>query len=217
MKNIRIFTLIISFGITLSSFGQTPDMQIKKEKNFEKEALYGYINGGSDLFFEYGFNSLNVREVQYKGFDYTIEIYNMGTSKNAFGIYSIHIFKPLKVDYLVGFDCLSKYQLQAAVGSLYYSIVFPVGEKASSGAEEILLYLLSGEKSNNDFLPPLIAELEKPFSGRLKYARGALGLTNIDSEISEIISTINEEVIKTGIWIYTPPTGDIKYFFDADL
>ena len=51
------------------------------------------MNGGADQFLEYGVSKLVTRDVVYKGNEYTIDIYDMPTPEDAFGIYSLHIFK----------------------------------------------------------------------------------------------------------------------------
>jgi hypothetical protein len=55
----RVFLLIISFLSFTSSFAiQQDSISVKRERFFNGAALYGFMNGGSDLFLEYGFNEL---------------------------------------------------------------------------------------------------------------------------------------------------------------
>jgi hypothetical protein len=133
-----VVALIVSFTLS-AQIG----LKVIKEREFKGEALYGYMNGGSELFFEYGFESLISKEVIYNGEKYTVDIFDMDSPINAFGVYSVHIFKPKKVDYLLtninGYDCLTTYQIQAAIKDLYISITFNSGETAAKGGEELLL------------------------------------------------------------------------------
>lgn len=155
------------------------DVNIKREREFTGTALYGFMNGGSDLFLEYGFQSLRVIELVYQNEEYTVEIYKMPTPEDAFGIYSLHTFKCLQADSIRYFDCLSAYQLQAAIGNTYFSIVFPSGsKKAKAGAEELLVFYT--DKTNNDspILPDVIKKLVPPYSGVIKYLKGELAIAN---------------------------------------
>jgi hypothetical protein len=222
-KLYRIFFLLLLSTLLASLFPIAAGGQnITRERNFEGDALYGYMNGGSDLFLEYGFVSLNVLEVNFEGFDYTVETYTMADDYAAFGIYSIHIFKPLCVDSLLcangfrGFDCLSKYQLQAAYGNRYFSIVFNAGPSAAAGAQKLLLSRIGGMAGGEGiatgediwgFLDE--AEwLKPPYSGHLKYVKGELGLSNVDDSALDKYSG----ACKTGLWIYYPPTMNVVFF-----
>lgn len=116
-----------------------------KDKTYAGTALYGYMNGGSDEYYEYGFQCLRVVTLTEGEFEYTVEMFRMDTPENAYGIYSQHTFKPLRTDALpqADHDCLSKYQLQAVKGCDYISIIFENGPEASPGAEMILSQYLS--------------------------------------------------------------------------
>ncbi len=41
---------------------QLPGLKIEKESLYDGTSLYGYIDGGSTLYFEYGFDQLVVQE-----------------------------------------------------------------------------------------------------------------------------------------------------------
>jgi hypothetical protein len=54
-----------------------------------REALYDYIDGGAELYISYGFkNALSFRYTKEGQPDVTAEIFDMGNSADAFGIYS---------------------------------------------------------------------------------------------------------------------------------
>lgn len=62
-------------------------------ESYEREGLYGYINGGSEIFLQYSFRRVDVG--RYKkgeggaGQEVTIDLYRMGSPLDAFGIFSI--------------------------------------------------------------------------------------------------------------------------------
>src|SRR5215469_7216798 len=121
-------SVILAIFCATSGFAQ---MEIKNERTFAGSALYGFMNGGADLYYEYGFKELVSREIVFKGEEFTVDIYTMETPLDAFGIYSIHAYKCLRADSLGRFDCQSKYQLQAVDGNDYVSIVFQSGSNAA--------------------------------------------------------------------------------------
>ena len=53
-----------------------------------KSDLWKYINGGAELFIMYGFQMLRYREFSKGSVEMTVEIYDMTTPLNAFGIYT---------------------------------------------------------------------------------------------------------------------------------
>ena len=54
-----LFTLSVIFLIYVESSAQ----EIKSERLFEGKGLYGYMNGGSDLYYEYNFIKLTVKGI----------------------------------------------------------------------------------------------------------------------------------------------------------
>jgi hypothetical protein len=53
------------------------------------DALYDYIDGGAELYISYGFrNAISCRYIKEGQPDVTAEIFNLGSSADAFGIYS---------------------------------------------------------------------------------------------------------------------------------
>lgn len=56
---------------------------------YEGEDLFIYINGGADIYYEYGFSSVTVQEYRNaEGGTINLEIYRMKDARGAFGIYS---------------------------------------------------------------------------------------------------------------------------------
>lgn len=178
MKKICVFLffLFLVFQLPAQKAGKP---EVKKERKFAGTALYGFMNGGSDLYLEYGFQNLSVLDVIYKGEEYTVEIYEMDTPENAFGIYSLHCFKCLEADTAGRYYCLSDYQLQFVKGKYYFSAVFPSGtEQAKKGAGEVASFFLKGKKEAVVEIPEEIRALPLPYSAKVKYLHGELSLAN---------------------------------------
>ena len=144
------------------------------------EELWGLINGGADLYLEYGLDRTLLQEVVHKKNSYRVEIYGMTGINEAFGIFSINKFNCEKTDTLVENICITPYQLQAAVGRYYFSISNQSGDKA---AQKYSLYLfeslLKKVEAENFTLPEYFQQPQfEQYQNQIKLIRGKLGLQN---------------------------------------
>jgi len=187
--NKLLLTTAFSLCCIVFCFSQ---VEVKNERVFTGTALYGFMNGGADLFYEYGFKELVSREIRYKDEDFTVDVYTMDTPLDAFGIYSIHVFKCLRTDSLGRFDCLSKYQLQAVDGNAYVSIVFPSGSDAArKSADELYrMYVADGKTAVN--IPGQLTYMVQSGSGTVKYMKGKLGVNNVQPSLAGLLDSIND-------------------------
>src|SRR5665811_1546039 len=96
---IRTFTfLAIFFVLTGLAYGQSsfpvldkndlPRAGFEGTRSFSETSLYGYIDGGAELYLEYGFDTLVVTEVTALSKDIKVEVYRMTDAEAAFGIFS---------------------------------------------------------------------------------------------------------------------------------
>lgn len=207
--------LLLLFFLPVALFAQ--DIEIKRERTFTASGLYGFMNGGTDQFLEYGVKELVVRDIVYKGENYTVEIYEMASPEDAFGIYSIHTFKCERADTLNCIDCLSPYQLQAVSGNKYISVVF---QSAKQKADEVVRKYVPMDV---DLAIPTLLNEKMPVSGRLKFLRGPLSI----SKASFSFANLMDRISYTGIWfvsakpskdyralIYLPKNSDIDVIKD---
>jgi hypothetical protein len=58
------------------------------EQKFFSSDLYEYIDGGADVYLDYGLVAMVHQDYQASSTDLTLDIYNMGAQSNAFGIYA---------------------------------------------------------------------------------------------------------------------------------
>ena len=165
-------------------------IEVKNERVFTGTALYGFMNGGADLYYEYGFKELVSREITYKGEEFTVDIFTMDTELNAFGIYSILAYKCLRADSLGQFDCLTKYQLQAVDGNAYVSIVFQSGSSAARKAADELYQMFVADGTTGIRVPNQLMYMVKSYSGTVKYLRGKLAVNNVQSSLLELLDGI---------------------------
>jgi len=74
-----------------------------KDRYYNPETLYNYINGGAELYISYGFKEVISRTYRNPGQpNLTVEIFDMVEAKNAFGVFS-HVRED--VDYSYGQGC----------------------------------------------------------------------------------------------------------------
>jgi hypothetical protein len=155
--------------------------EIVKDSTFTGDALYGHIDGGAELFFEFGFVKVDVRIVKPNNSEdeITIEIYQMADPDAALGLFlikSANLFpdKRLPIPNLV-----NNYQVSYIKGN--YCILIssasgtePLKEKMLQFGESIAVKLQDKARSGFDTLP---AAGRIPGSERL--LRGPLALQTI--------------------------------------
>ncbi|MCD8270786.1 MAG: hypothetical protein LUD46_21765 [Parabacteroides sp.] len=120
----------------------------------------------------------------------------MPTPEDAFGIYSLHVFKCQRADTLGCIDCLSPYQLQAVVGNKYVSVVFPSGSAAAkSKVDELIRHYLPMDGKDNPVFPAQLEDLF-PYSGKLKFFRGPIGISGVSTSLMHYL----DGIAYTGVW-----------------
>ena len=202
LKNVFLI-LILCFSFHL--LAQEPE--IKRERTFTGEGLYGFMNGGADLYFEYGFKTLVNRDIMYKGEAFTMDIFEMPTCNDAFGIYSIHAGRCQQADTMGMINCFSPYQLQTVIDNYYVSIVFPSGSaKAQQIATELIPHYFSAQHSSQPGIPeetgssqlgiPDDIVASPPFSGVIKYLRGPISVSGASRDLTAIL----KDTPFQGVW-----------------
>lgn len=192
----KYFIYWLSLILLVPALLSAQEVEVKREREFTGSGLYGFMNGGAEQFLEYGVSKLVARDVVFDGQEYTIEIYDMPTPEDAFGIYSLHVFRCQRADTLGCIDCLSPYQLQAVAGNKYVSVVFPSGSAAAKSKVDALIrqYLPMDGKENPAF-PALLKDIS-PYSGKLKFLRGPIGISGLSTSLMHYL----EGVAYTGVW-----------------
>lgn len=134
----------------------------------------------------------------------SIDIYEMPSPEDAFGIYSLHVLKCQRPDTLGCVNCLSPYQLQTVVGSKYVSVVFPSGtEAARRMVDELIFLYLPREGKGSPGFPEILRE-RSPYSGSLKYLRGPLSISTVSSFLTDLM----KDLPYTGIWFISEKGSD---------
>jgi hypothetical protein len=114
------------------SFSEAPQV-------FAPDNLYEYIDGAAESYLAYDFRELAVAQYQKTGSDasMTIEIYDMGSPLNAFGIYSVERYPENKIVSVGAQGYVEDEVLNFYVGGYYVKIVcFNTGDETASVLEK---------------------------------------------------------------------------------
>lgn len=157
-----------------------PGINLITTRHFDQNGLWGYINGGADLYLEYGFEQLAVHDISLEGSVFKADIFRMSSPQAAFGIFSASRFRCVAAGLHYYHDCLTPYQYIAAKGRFYVSVSNTNGspedqEKTLSIGKAILKKIDAVALQR-----PAIFEneiLSKNLNG-LKLVHGPLGLQN---------------------------------------
>jgi len=186
MKSLALLLMVVSQQgtdpdrITLRN-GDIPGVDVRQTQHYDGVSLTGYINGGAELYREYGFRTLTVQEVRIAGGgELTVECYRMRSPAAAFGIFSVSRFgcEPPDTAFLV--SCGSPFQLQLVARDLYVRIQNGSGTAAMQEfSRRIARRIVDRAGQELPALPPLFTHpLLRPFASGTKRIEGPLGLQN---------------------------------------
>lgn len=157
-----------------------PGGKILRQSYFNGTELWGHIDGGADLYLEYGFDKLLFQDVVWHSYSFRVEYYRMIDEESAFGIFSVSNYKCSFADTLTKYICITPYQVQSALGRFYISIA---NEKGTPEAQKLTIQLfemiLSKNKEHiyslpNDFISAF--NINEPVN--FKLIKGKLGIQN---------------------------------------
>ncbi len=169
-----------------------PDAAIGNPKTYSRTSLFGYINGGAELYLEYGFSGAHVNEIRLKGGIYTVEIYRMNGPEEAFGIFSVSRFRCSSTPSFSPYSCQTPYQLQLCTGSFYISISNNTGSPTDSAVSlrigESIVNRIKEEPANvADYLPGISHET---INREAVLVKGELGIANGAPDLAEYFGEI---------------------------
>jgi len=151
-------------------------------QEFEGEDLYIYIDGGAEIYEEYGFARVVVQDYKSTaGKSISLEIFEMKTAAAAFGMFTFKRSGQGKSLALGGGGELEAYYLNFWKGRFLVTLT---GFDGSEGTVEGLLSIgraVAAKLPNGGEAPGLVAALpaEGLRPGSVKYLKGLLGLNNV--------------------------------------
>jgi hypothetical protein len=142
--------------------------------------LWGYMDGGADLYFEYGFVKLCVQEIKFADEKFTVRIFEMSDSEAAFGIWSVNHSKCDSSDIFNNFLCRTKYQVQFAKGRYYISVISESGSRKAQVSGYLVARTLNEKIKEKEFKIPkeFVSDELSLYTINLKFIKGELGLKN---------------------------------------
>ncbi len=182
-----IFILIFSYGLgraqdpyPLVQDNDLPDWKVSDTRFYSGEALYRYIDGGAEIYFEYGFDRVAVQKfIQEKsGQELQVEIFRMSDSLAALGIFTYFRRQCRPTPSLSLYFCDTPFQLIFARGNYYVSITNFKGDSlAGKNSRQLARKLLARIPGTDPTLPgffnnPILAGA----LNKLIFVRGPLGL-----------------------------------------
>jgi hypothetical protein len=149
-------------------------------ERYEKEGLYGYIDGGAELFLQYGFLSLDIGRFKLNSSgsqkEVTLEVYRMDSSLDAFGIFSIRRDGGEKVSKAVGTpNWYSKTQAGLVKDDFFINIVgLGTTEEDLEQWAAWIERRIEGPTADSKFVPLGWLPAESLISGTERYIKGEL-------------------------------------------
>ncbi|PKP10121.1 MAG: hypothetical protein CVU09_08315 [Bacteroidetes bacterium HGW-Bacteroidetes-4] len=146
---------------------------------YASDELYFLINGGADLYLEYGFKEVVAQSYQNNVNEkISVEIYNMGSSEAAFGIYSLSKSPQGETANLGDFSVKTSNSLLFTSDS--YLVLMRSAAASATVREGFCLLAESILRKNpaEGNIPALIEHL-KLNANDVRYLRGPIGLSSV--------------------------------------
>lgn len=200
--------------------GEIPGLEILRLQSFAGKALYGYIDGGADLYHEYGFERLSVQELRLNGETFYAEVYRMSDQKSAFGIFSVSRGRCQPDDSLPRSSCISPYAIQWAQAQYFVRIA---NESASPTAQvnglRLAQKISTKIRGENWVIPPVLSAAGATEKSIL-FARGILGMQNGFDQWTPLVEGL--EKFEAMIFSREDSTGqtvvgEFRFTSDTDL
>ncbi len=190
LKKVAIVITILSTVISVHA--QIPDdfiridaskiegLSIVKEPSYAEFSLFGYMNGGAELYLEYGFDRLLMTEMYYKDNQINAEVYRMKEIPGAFGIYSVSTYGCNEAESLANYYCQNSYQVQFCKANYYVSIINHSGSKEGIEIARKIAGLLLSQIEDKDFeISNYIPSDQMPDNpAKIKLVQGKIALGN---------------------------------------
>jgi hypothetical protein len=187
-RKITISALLLSIGFSAGAqhafieraLSEVQGIEEAHSRIFTDASLYGYINGGAELYLEYGFDTLIVIELVCEGRDIKVEAYRMKDPEAAFGIFSVSRFRCNGGAALTEHVCRSAYQFQFSKGPYYVSIINDTGSEADQRKSAEIASLIINQIGDPPFDPGcFFAEgVDHEMMRGAVLVRGPLGIYN---------------------------------------
>ncbi|GAB4370439.1 MAG: hypothetical protein Kow0042_12690 [Calditrichia bacterium] len=192
--------------IFLSSAGASPSenpllisadldgLKITDTEVYQAGELYGYINGGAEIYLEYGFESVTVQNLVYKQNEFQIEYYKMTDPLAALGIFSLNKHNCQNKLELSRLICRTPFQTMLTRGPYYITITnYQGGEEAGRLADQLSEKIMQKIPASAEDVHKIIPNpFFRSHIDRLKICRGPLSLQSCYPEWAGIFKEIKK-------------------------
>ena len=172
--------LLIEGKMPVPTRDDLPGSEINRDEVFTGGALWGLINGGADLYYEYGFDRMALQEIKWQGEEFRLELYRMKSPGAAFGVFSVSVHGCEVGGPVSTGDCLNRFQHQLYSDNYYLSLInYSGSDKARELSVDIGAIIASATGEIRVDLPGLFRQdLFKEVIDEVRVIRGMLGLQN---------------------------------------
>jgi len=180
-SNFLFFVIFLLFqGINAQDPFIVPfGFEVKDHQSFTGSSLFGRINGGAELFLEYGFVQLDFYRLVKEGKEYNLDIYRMKDPLAAYGIFSIKRFKCREDSSGNNYVCQTPYQLSLARSEYFVTLANDYGTDASMSESRLIADELVKTISDSTMNIPQFDDLFQFENPSFPIAvRGKLGFQN---------------------------------------
>ncbi len=209
-KVFLILLLIFTFSTALygEDFPQIKGWTANKDVIIYRPAnLWKYIDGAADQFLNYDFQILKLREFRKNDVIVTVDIYDMGTPINAFGIYSSERPDDAKL-INIGTEAvvIPPYSALMLKDRFYVKVMIQQGELGQKDGEDILKDVAASLPGTTEFPSEIkILPQKDMIPGTVKYvASGYMGLSEINNVVSADYKAPDEKEYRAFVMV----TGD---------
>ena len=205
----------------LPSDGEILDwVQSRAPSTYEGKTLYRDRAESPDLFYAYGFQRQAEAEYQTPRFGskplILLEIFDMGTPENAFGIYNFHIYPQVKFEWVGSKAILSGGYLRFSKGKYFIQIE---GYEFATGIREAMVLLAKNIaariKEPASESPMLTLLPSNKMSGSVKLFRSNWALRQIYSTLPVNVPELSDTAV--GVSARYRDNPDLKNWMEAQI
>jgi len=187
MKKLSISILYLLLTTQLLAQVKFPDNNVingwvKSEASrvFKKAALFNHINGGAEIFHEFGFDELIVQNYKEGTDEIAIEIYEMECPTSALGIYLMKCGHETPINDITARNSGNRFQITIFSGKYFIQINnFSGNKKNIPGMVQFSQFLLSPIKTTNHIEVLNYLPQKNLIPGSKRIIRGKYGLEPI--------------------------------------
>lgn len=161
--------------------GDLPAWDVTAPDVYNAKQLYGYINGGAEVYLEYGFRKVSAQRCSRDQHEFQVDIYEMVRPEAAFGMFSVLRGRCSASLPGTRWHCVTPEQILFVKGNFLVSIVPYDRAQVTRNTAMQAAKILSGRISGTDFRIPShfrntpMADTHQ----KLRFIQGPLALQNV--------------------------------------